>query len=231
MLARTSTPSLPPSQGDRFASISRWMELSPRWGQLLTTLVILGRISLILLGVSTLTHCAPPGAPDFEIDRNGASIESTMEGRILAERLRGKWDLSTLSTSTECPVELDPGPLDGITDWDADGNQVEVLWKDGVGVLELWAVNGESLKTQNSIEEYGCEATQDITLQIEELTSRFIRAAFVVYYYHNGADACTVGTSMYDFPDQCQITVDWVGYRQASPENAGETSAENPTVE
>lgn len=181
--------------------------------RVLSTVLLIGRLGVLVVGLSLIVNCGVPLNIEPELEFDTQELEDTGAGAILAQRLRGRWELNTSSITSDCPEEIGHSPIDGFTEWRSVENQVAVEWLDGYGELEMWAVNGETLKAINSIEGYGCEVTQEITLDIQELTSRFISASFFIEYYHNGAGACDMGTAMYDLPDGCDATISWLGYR------------------
>jgi len=183
------------------------------WSKGVSSLLLLGRLGVLLVGLSLIANCAPPVDVESELEFGTEELLDAGSGAVLAERLRGGWELTTSSPTTDCPQELAHRPMEGFTEWDSEDNQVWVEWLDGHGLLEMWAVNGETLRAVNSIERYGCEVTQEITLSIVELTSLFVSAHLFIEYYHNEAETCELGAALYDLPDGCEATVDWAGYR------------------
>ena len=183
------------------------------WPQGVSTVLLLGRLGVLLIGLSLIANCAPPMDVGSELEFGTEELLDTGAGAILAERLRGRWELNTSSLTSDCPEEMNHSPMEGFTQWHSEENRVSVEWLDGNGLLEMWAVNGDTLRAVNSIEGYGCEVTQEITLSIVELQSRFVSASFFIEYYHNNAEACELGAALYDLPNGCGATLDWAGYR------------------
>ena len=171
----------------------------------LRTQFALGLIGLL----SFVLACEPPLPTEKR-----TSFEETEAGRQLALKLQGFWDIRSQSYMTDCPVEHVVNPMDGYTRWEADGHQVTIQWiTGGMYFMDLWATSSTTLEQANSIEMLGCKVDAEALMTFITLQSHLIEAEYREEYYHNRAEACEVAAEDYDFPDGCELVVQFVGYR------------------
>ena len=153
--------------------------------------------------------CEPPQPKEER-----GEFEETPAGRQLALKLAGFWEIRTVSYTTDCPTEHVVNPMDGYTRWEADRHRVTIEWiTGGMYFMDLWATSSTTLEQAASVEWLECRIDAEALMTFTTLQSHLIEAEYREDYYHNHAEVCEVAAEEYDFPDRCELVVQFVGYR------------------
>jgi len=164
---------------------------------------------LAIAWVVVSSGCEPP-----EPTEKRGKFEETQAGRQLAMKLEGYWDLRTVSYDTDCPVEHVVNPMNGYTRWEASRHQVTIEWiTGGMFFMELWATSSTTLEQAASVEMLGCKVDAEALMTFTTLQAHLIEGEYREDYYHNHAEVCEIAAEDYDFPDRCELVVQFVGYR------------------
>ncbi len=167
-----------------------------------------------ILGVFLALACAS-GCDSTEARQKNELYPFTEQGRDLARQLEGLWDIHTISYSTTCPEEQVINPMNGNTRWDTEEHRIEITWlTGGIQSMEFWATSSDTLEVSRSLEILDCRVTGKALMKITELGSEALSGEYREDYHHNQSEVCESASEDFDFPDACEVAVEWRGQRQ-----------------
>ena len=117
-------------------------------------------------------------------------------------------------TTGQCPEGFGSPPFMGGTRWIGNGSTLTISSDENFAPpLEVTASSDNTLGRTVTLEVEGCVFEEEINLIVDEQSNRFASGFYSAIYVRGSGMACEVIASMYDIPEQCEVTAEWHALR------------------
>ena len=129
------------------------------------------------------------------------------------QELQGRWKI-VANVWSDCPQAWKRSLPLGETDWKVHDNKLTIRpIAEPSNIAELWRIDEKTFERSTSVDALGCEATETLTLVIDQKKSRWSRGVFSAQMSHNGSAVCLNFAQDDALPQRCETIVEWQAQR------------------
>ena len=134
----------------------------------------------------------------------------------LVDQLEGSWEVH-YQVSSDCPLAWQHVLPAGLSQWTDEGDHLAIHSSTDAGSpLQLWPAGPQSLERVLHLKIDGCEATETMTLLVDQMSATFSSGVYSSVLTHSGG-ACQALAPQTELADQCETLVIWQARRSSSP--------------